>query len=385
VTATGEREPDPLLAATDPLERAKDYYRTQARARAELAAEDWTAPADDGSLKHQLDNPEPDPDMVVANIIPAESNVVVAAQWKAGKTTLGFNLAADLADGKDWLGHYPTALPTGSSVGYWNVEIGKAQAQRWFDDLKIAHPERIHPLHLRGHGVPLGSPHGQDWAVGWLRERQVAVWVIDPYGAIYQGEENSNSEVREWTKAVDAIKARAGVSVLVVMAHTKADGGDSGGDARPKARGATRLTDWADVLVGYRHDGALGDQPDGARYLSAVGRDVNLPDATLAYDPATRRLTVGGAPRGQAKVEEFMQKATQVVMERGSISVTELKERVGGKKETQHKALDQCVSWGWLAWEKKGNSKIYSIGPTPLQRPSVQLHVVREAAAEDAG
>ena len=61
-----------------------------------------------------------------------------------------------------------------------------------------------------------------------------------------------------------------------------------------RARGDSRLRDWPDVewrLV--RQD----DNPASPRFVTAYGRDVNVPESQLEYDAATRRLTVSGGSR----------------------------------------------------------------------------------------
>jgi len=65
-----------------------------------------------------------------------------------------------------------------------------------------------------------------------------------------------------------------------------------------RSRGASRLRDWPDAewqLV--RQD----DNPSSPRYLSAFGRDVDVPESRLDYDPECRWLALAGGSRAEAR------------------------------------------------------------------------------------
>ena len=55
-----------------------------------------------------------------------------------------------------------------------------------------------------------------------------------------------------------------------------------------RTRGASALEDWADVIITLTRD----DEDD--RYLRAMGRDVEIEEDRLSFDPVTRRLTLSG-------------------------------------------------------------------------------------------
>jgi hypothetical protein len=89
---------------------------------------------------------------------------------------------------------------------------------------------------------------------------------------------------------LDVIKDRAGVSNLVLPIHT----GRAQENGIDRARGATRLDDWADVrwLLKKTNDG---------RFFSADGRDVLQEEQQLTFDETTRSLTLGGVDSRMAK------------------------------------------------------------------------------------
>jgi hypothetical protein len=90
--------------------------------------------------------------------------------------------------------------------------------------------------------------------------------------------------------AFDALLKEAETADAVLVTHL--------GHTGERARGDSRFRDWPDVewrLV--RQD----DQPGSPRFLSAYGRDVDVPESQLAYDPQTRRLTLLGGSRNDLK------------------------------------------------------------------------------------
>jgi hypothetical protein len=57
-----------------------------------------------------------------------------------------------------------------------------------------------------------------------------------------------------------------------------------------RARGASALEDWADSIITMTKDDS--EDGTGERYLRAIGRDVDLEEDRLDYDPRTRTLTL---------------------------------------------------------------------------------------------
>lgn len=72
------------------------------------------------------------------------------------------------------------------------------------------------------------------------------------------------------------------------------------GHANERARGYSRFQDWPDAIWRLVRD---NDEPSSARYFSAYGRDVNVAEGRLSFDPATRHLCYAGGSRGDAKTE----------------------------------------------------------------------------------
>lgn len=278
------------------LELAREVYRQtlQREARGVVLANEslaaWRTPPS-WRLDDLLTAPDEPIVWTVDQLMPEGSNVVINAQFKAGKTTLLVNLIRSLADGKPFLGTFPMTAGEGA-IAFWNYEVSTPMITRWLRRMNIEQLDRVAGLNLRGYGTPLLAAPIVDWAVEWLKSHEVRHWLADPWGRMIVGtDENSNSDVGRWLDILDTIKERAGVENLIIPAHTGRAVQEIGSE---RARGATRLDDWADVRwllsVGTGED-------EGRRFLRAHGRDVDLGEGALTFDPPTGALTFGEGGR----------------------------------------------------------------------------------------
>jgi hypothetical protein len=91
--------------------------------------------------------------------------------------------------------------------------------------------------------------------------------------------------------AFDALLNESGVRDAALVQHM--------GHTGERARGDSRFQDWPDVIWRLvRED----DDPASARYFTAYGRDVAVPEGRLGFDPVTRRMSYVAGSRGDAKV-----------------------------------------------------------------------------------
>src|SRR5204863_390814 len=123
----------------------------------------------------------------MSGLHPTGANALLIAQYKTGKSTLGINWAAAIADGEPFLGEHDMTAGLGR-VALWNYEMTRAQFVAWAGE-RITHADRVAALHLRGQGLRLNSTTAQVWASEWLRDREVDCWVIDVFGRAFDGNE----------------------------------------------------------------------------------------------------------------------------------------------------------------------------------------------------
>lgn len=261
---------------------------------AEEASANWRAPPS-CSLKELLSQPDVPLVYTVAECMPQDANVLLTAQYKAGKTTMINSLARCLIDGDDFLRRF--AIVHKGAIALWNYEVGSTQYARWLRDLGIQAVERVHVMNVRGFTMPIISDPICEWAAEWLRTREIETWMIDPFARAFTGNgesENSNSDVGRFLDRLDQIKERSGVRQLVLPVHTGRMITDIGSE---RARGATRLDDWADVRWSLTvvEEGDETNAP--GRYWRASGRDVDVAEGMVVMDPITRVLTLTDGKR----------------------------------------------------------------------------------------
>lgn len=268
--------PDDLVATVNPERLSRDLAgeATRLLVREMMAAEDFAPPPTSSMLTDDLEEDTDPPAYRIESLLREGQNLLIVAQYKVGKTTLTMQLLKAYCDGGDFLNYFPVKQPD-RNVGVWNYELSPQQWRSWAKRADILHTDRAAVLHLRGFHVDLMTSIGQDFAVEWLGERDCEVWIIDTYGAAYCGEENSNSDARDFLRSVENVARRAGVAEIVFTIHRGAEKQRQGEE---RARGATRVHDWTDVAWTYTKN------TKGTRFLSALGRDVEHPEFSLGFD-----------------------------------------------------------------------------------------------------
>ena len=273
-----------------------ERLRVQREARRMLAAEERPAAAAPEilTLAQRLERPRPPVAWRVHGWQPAGSRVVLAAQYKAGKTTTTGNLVRSLVDGAPWLGRWSVERLTGR-VAVLDLEMSARQLDSWLSDQGITHTDQVVPVPLRGaaSSLDLLDPARLTWWADTLRAWDVQYLVLDCLRPALDalGLDESRDAGR-YLVALDELLTTAGVPDALVVHHM--------GHSNERARGDSRIRDWPDAewrLV------RQGDDPGDPRYITAYGRDVEQAEARLSWDPDTRHLTIAGGSRQDAAVE----------------------------------------------------------------------------------
>lgn len=295
----GEASPVPLydeqglLKSPLEIELEKQRIRKEAAAilKEEEASKAYKEPLFVRDLAQELQMPEVALPWVIRDIFPQGANISITAQYKAGKTTLVNALAKALADGEKFLEYFQEPIHPRRIV-IFNYEVSENQYRRWMKDVAIKHADHITLVHLRGERLPLISERVQRLVISILKDCDAQTWILDPFARAFvgSGDENSNSDVGVFLDTLDYIKKQANVENLILPMHT----GRAQEHGIDRARGATRLDDWADVRW-------LLSKTEEGRFFAADGRDVFLEQQALAFDEASRGLRLGGASAKVAK------------------------------------------------------------------------------------
>jgi len=255
---------------------------------------------------------EPDVETVyrIEGVAPAGGRVMLAAQAKSGKTHLAGNLVRSLVDGDPFLGRF-CVNGQARRVVVIDTEMSENMVRRWFRDQGIVNTDRVDVVALRGRvgAFNIINPqcraewaellHGADYLIlDCLRP------ALDALGL------DEHRDAGKFVVAFDALLAEAGITDSLVVHHM--------GHGGLRARGDSRLQDWPDAH--WRILRAKDDQPDSDRFFTAHGRDVDVPEGRLAFDPETRRLTYGDGSRKadtrQASRDEVLGEIIEILIQR---------------------------------------------------------------------
>ena len=251
-----------------------------------------------------LSEPDTDPDYRLDQIMPTGSNVVLAAQYKAGKSTLVANLTRALVDAEPFLGVFETTRPA-SRVVLIDNELDARTMRRWLRDQHIAHTDRVDVLPLRGRvgTFDLTDPVIRAQWAQLIGPADVIIFdclrpVLDALGM------DENHDAGRFLVAFDALKAEAGIEEGIIVHHMGHNG--------ERSRGDSRILDWPDVTWRIVRE---TDDPASPRYFSAFGRDVDVKEGLLTYNADTRALTLTEGSRRDTRGTEALETVTPLVTE----------------------------------------------------------------------
>lgn len=297
----------------------------------------------------------------IADLQPVNARVLLSAQFKAGKTSKVGNLTRSLADGVPFLDAFEVEAVTGTVV-IIDTEMSERQLQTWLRDQGIQNTERVVVFPMRGRVSALDimtEETRQEW-VQRLREVEAEYLILDCLRPILDAFGlDENHDAGRFLVAFDALLEEADIRDALVVHHM--------GHAGERARGDSRLRDWPDVewrLV--RQDEA----PDSSRYFTAYGRDVDVPESALTFDPMTRHLSLVGGSRKDSKVYEALAAVLDLLTESGAamsanaIETALTSETVG--RQNVRDALDLGTAQGRIRKDKRsgrGGGYEYSIDP----------------------
>ncbi|RAL31166.1 AAA family ATPase [Rhodococcus sp. AQ5-07] len=238
-------------------------------------------PFDFGTLEEILQRPDEPADRI-EGLMTTEGGTIIVAARKTGKTTFVLNLTHSLISGDPFLGKFKTIpIAEDAKVALMNYEVSAKQAARWANDVGID-PKRFLIINLRGRRNPLGNAADQARLAKLLRDNKVESLIVDPFGRAFTGaNQNDPSEVGTWLVNLDHFaREQAGVRDVILPVHA--------GWNQDRTRGASSIEDWADSIINLTTD------PEGRRFVRAMGRDIELDEDQLLFDTATRRLSLSG-------------------------------------------------------------------------------------------
>ena len=244
--------------------------------------------------KFLAETPNPTP-MRVDSVMPDGGRVVFSAPYKAGKTTTIGNLMRSLVDGDPFLDVFKVNKKAERLVLIDN-ELSEDMVRDWLLDQKIRNTDAVvDVICLRGE-VPsfdlLNDKRRSEWAAH-LRDLGCDYPIFDCLRPVLDALGlDENHDAGKFLTAYDALLFEAGTSGDSTVVHHMGHGPE-------RSRGDSRIQDWPDAIWKIVREDP--DDESSPRYFSATGRDVEVPQGKLTYDPATRHLSYQGGTRADAK------------------------------------------------------------------------------------
>jgi len=207
---------------------------------------------------------------------------MLSAQYKAGKSHMGLNLARALVDGTPFLDAFPVTSRA-TKVVVIDDELSQNMMLAWWERQQVTNAAAIVPISLRGSvgDFNLLEPEIRDKWAHQLKAIGCDYLILDCLRPILDALGlDENHDAGKFLVAFDALLKEAVVGDAAVIHHM--------GHNSERARGDSRLLDWPDAIWKLvRQD----EDPASARFFSAYGRDVDIPEGQIGYDPDTGRMT----------------------------------------------------------------------------------------------
>lgn len=379
-------------------ETLKIHIREEARRRARRQQQGAQQAPPPVLLTTFLDIPDEPVQYRIEGLWPVGGRVMLTAQFKSGKTTLVGNLVRSLVDGDAFLERFLTHTPTGR-VGIIDDELDERMLRRWLRDQNIRATDRAVVVPLRGK-VSTFDLIDDDTRNQWAQTIQAAgitVLIVDCLAPILDALGLSeDKEAGQFLVALDETAKMAGVEEVLLVHHM--------GHNSERARGASRLRDWPDVewrLVREKNKDEE-DNPAAPRYFSAYGRDVDIAESALEYDPATRHLALTGGARKDAGSRETRDAIIAYLRKNPGASQDQVEKNAGPPQAKTRATLKALVKLGEITQVRAPRSRglhhsvapqaATSLGNTPTEpKPQVNgqspesLGNARQRSAENSG
>lgn len=288
------------------------------------------------TLTELLAQPDEDAEYRIGAVLPIGGRALLAAPFKAGKSTLVGNLVRVLADGGRFLGEF--AVAPVRRVVLIDTELDKRTMRRWLRDQGIHNTDAVTVIPLRGAVSSFDITDDAIRAEWAQRIGQADVLVLDCLRPVLDAIGLSEAtEAGRLLTALDELLAAVRADEAVVVTHM--------GHQNERARGDSRLLDWPDALWKIIRDGEADSETDGSlpRFFSAVGRDVDVAEGLLTFDATTRHLAYGGGNRRGHPARVAMPTLLALVGGEPGLSKAEVERRLGADHDIPQKTARAAI------------------------------------------
>lgn len=289
----------------------------------------------------------------IAELMAQGSRIVLTAQYKSGKTTVIGNVVRCLADGGLFLGQFKTERV--KRVAILDNELDPRTLSSWLRDQGIRNTGRVNVVSMRGR---VASFNIMDEAIRakWARALTgIDVLIFDCLRPVLDALSlDENTQAGRFLTAFDALLYEAGISEAIIVHHM--------GHSGERSRGDSRILDWPDAT--WKLIRQSSNDPTSLRFFSAFGRDVDVPESQLTYDPSSRHLILSEGDRKDARAVDLVDDILAHVAVCPASSLTQIRDAIAGDNKDIAAAIKLAVSSGALTAVRRkgrGGGTSYSI------------------------
>jgi hypothetical protein len=228
----------------------------------------------------------------VDGLLGVGGRILLAAAQKAGKTTLMGNLLRCLVDGGEFLGRH-TVEPVEGSVVLLDTELPQRTLKEWLGRQHIRNEKQVIVLSLRDRvtSFDLTDPAVLARWVELLGPLDPGFVILDCLRPVLDAAGlDEKNEAGRFLVPFGEMLGRLGVEEACLVQHM--------GHTGERARGDSGLLGWADA--NWKIVRKDGEDDHSARFFSAFGRDVDVPECELGFNSMTGELRAIGGNRKDA-------------------------------------------------------------------------------------
>jgi hypothetical protein len=303
-----------------------------------------------------LAKPDVPPDYLVDGMLVRGTVSASVAKPKVGKSTFARALCLAVAKGTEFLGR---RVQQGSCL-YLALEERREEIAA---DFRAMGADGTEPIDIHADTAPAGAITA---LVALVRNQRPALVVIDPlFRLAHIRDEKAYAEV--YAALGPLIDAARETDAHILLTHHS--GKAHKGDAIDSPLGSTAIGGAVSALIVLKRF----DSYRSVQTVQRIGADT--PETVLSFDPATRRLSIGGA-RADADRQEVEREIVEFLKASGEKCEPEIVNHVEGANAVKRKALRSLVETGQVertGTGKKGCPFKYSFACTEhIPRTSVQ-------------
>jgi hypothetical protein len=173
------------------------------------------------TLRERLALPRPETTWRITDVQAAGHRVLLAAQFKAGKTTFVVNVIRSLVDGDQFLNRYAVA-PVIGTVALFDFEMSDRQLDDWYRVHGILNDDRVLVIPMRGAAstFDIQDAHWREYWVQFLKEHEVKYLVLDCLRPVLDALGlNEHTETGLFLTAFDQLLREAEIPEALVVHH----------------------------------------------------------------------------------------------------------------------------------------------------------------------